>query len=89
MFIYTGGNIGHIEHPQDMNEADVKWIKHTHIDGNGRAAKLVASGEIDAGIRIVVNGTVIDATLEGLLKQKTAIEAILIARIKQGAASHE
>jgi 3',5'-cyclic AMP phosphodiesterase CpdA len=79
----------HIEHPQDMSDADVKWIEHTHIHGRGRAGRLVASGDIDAGIRIVLNGTVIDATLEGLLKQKTAIEATLIARIKQGAASHE
>jgi vacuolar-type H+-ATPase subunit H len=79
----------HIEHPQDLSEADIKWIMHTHIHGKGDAARLVASGDIDAGIRIVLNGTVIDATLNGLLKQKTAIEAILIARIKQGAASHE
>lgn len=79
----------HIEHPQDMSDADVKWIRQTHIHGKGGAARLVASGDIDAGIRIVLNGTVIDATLEGLLKQKTAIEATLIARIKQGAASHE
>jgi len=79
----------HIEHPQDLSEADVKWIEHMHIDGKGRAARLVASGDIDAGIRIIVNGTVIDATLEGLLKQKTAIEATLIARIKRGAPSHE
>jgi len=79
----------HIEHPQDMDEADVKWIKHTHIHGKDRGGKLIASADIDAGIRIILNGTVIDATLDGLLKQKTAIEAILIARIKQGAASHE
>ena len=79
----------HIEHPQDLSEADVKWIKHTHIHGKGREGKLVASADIDAGIRIILNGTVVDATLDGLLKQKTAIEAILIARIKQGAASHE
>ena len=79
----------HIEHPQDLSEADIQWIMHTHIHGKGDAARLVASDDIDAGIRIIVNGTVIDATLEGLLKQKTAIEAILIARIKQGAASHE
>lgn len=79
----------HIEHPRDMDEADVKWIKHTHIHGKGRRGKLIASADIDAGIRIILNGTVIDATLDGLLKQKIAIEAILIARIKQGAVSHE
>ena len=79
----------HIEHPQDLSEADIKWIEHTHIHGKGGAARLVASDDIDAGIRIVLNGTVIDATLEGLLKQKTAIEATMLARIKHGSASHE
>jgi hypothetical protein len=38
---------------------------------------------IEAGIRFRTKGTVVDVTLDGLLKQKNIIEAQMIARIKQ------
>ena len=76
----------YIEHPQEFSEADKQRIvkKFAH----GREPGMKACEDIDAGVRIIIEGTVVDATLGGLLKQRTAIEARMIARIKQGAASH-
>ena len=34
-------------------------------------------------IRIIVDGTVFDATIDGLLQQKTMIESMLMAALKQ------
>jgi hypothetical protein len=78
----------HIEHPRNLTEEDVKLITHMLPNGKSKHTKLVATDTIDAGIRITVKGTVVDATLDGLLKQKNAIEALILAHIKQGADSH-
>ena len=58
------------------------------ISSSGKQAELQACQDIEAGVRIVAQGTVIDATLDGLLKQNTTIEAMLIARIKQAGNHH-
>lgn len=79
----------HIEHPPDLSKEEKTDINHALVHGRHRAPGLTASEDIEAGIRIVAQGTVIDATLDGLLKQKTGIEAAMIARIKQAAVSHE
>jgi hypothetical protein len=78
-----------IEHPPGLGAEDLERIKHVSIQARGKGPELSASNDIEAGIRIIARGTVIDATLEGLLHQKTAIEARMIARIRQGAAGHE
>lgn len=79
---------GCIEHPPDLGDEDKKTLEQAFADGNGKGVKLAARDDIAAGIRIIMDGTVIDATLDGLLKQKTMIEATMIARIKQGANNH-
>ncbi len=78
-----------IEHPLNLGHEDIKRIKQMFNHAHGKRPELSACDDIEAGIRIIAKGTVIDATLEGLLQQKTVIEARMIARIKQGAASHE
>lgn len=78
-----------IEHPPSLSHADIKRIKQASAQGSSRGPELSACDDIEAGIRIITKGAVIDATLEGLLRQKTAIEARMIARIKRGAAGHE
>ena len=78
-----------IEHPAGLSDGDIKRINLASGHEKGRGLELSACGDIEAGIRIIARGTVIDATLNGLLQQKTAIEARMIARIRQGAASHE
>ncbi len=78
----------HIEHPRNLTEEDVKLITHMLPHGKSKHTKLVATDTFDIGIRIAIEGTVVDATLDGLLKQKNAIEALILARIKQGTDSH-
>ena len=77
----------HIEHPLNLADEDAKLITYMLPHGKSKHAKLVATDTIDAGIRITIKGTVVDATLDGLLKQKNAIEALMLARIKQEADS--
>jgi len=79
----------HVEHPPGLSKEEKADINHGLVHGTHRAPRLTESENIEAGIRIIVHGTVIDATLDGLLKQKTVIEAALIARIKQAAISNE
>ncbi|MGB5277765.1 MAG: hypothetical protein WBO73_09650 [Gammaproteobacteria bacterium] len=80
---------GRIEHPKDMGEDDMAWIKQQLPHGSGQAPVFSAEDTIEAGIRIIADGTVVDTTLEGLLHHKSAIEATMIARVKQGIAGHE
>lgn len=72
-----------VEYPPDFTDEERKLLKQILRDKHGRKAKLAADDDIEAGIRILAHGTVMDATLEGLLQQKSSIEATLIARIKQ------
>lgn len=78
-----------IEHPPGLSGEDIETINLAFSHEQGKGPELAACNDIEAGIRIIARGTVIDATLEGLLQQKTVIEARMIARIRQGAASHE
>ena len=79
----------HIEHSLDLSDEEINRLAQTFTHGKGKRSKMSACDDIEAGIRISSDGTVIDATVDGLLKQKTSIEAKLIARIKQGVAGNE
>jgi hypothetical protein len=73
----------HIEHPPDLSEEDKKRIMlASGFDKSGRH-RFKVDKTIEAGIRFRTKGTVVDVTLDGLLKQKNIIEAQMIARIKQ------
>ena len=72
-----------IEHAKDLSVEDKSYLESAAAEV-GRDVMLKVSDDIGAGIRIDVDGTVIDATLDGLLKQRTMIEAMLISRSKQG-----
>ncbi|NNJ96265.1 MAG: hypothetical protein HKP12_03825 [Gammaproteobacteria bacterium] len=78
----------HVEHPTAMSEHERSWLKK-QIDISGKEAELQGCEDIEAGVRIIAQGTVIDATLDGLLKQKTTIEAKLIAQIKRAGGHHD
>ncbi len=78
-----------VEHPQDMSDADVEAMSKEIHAITGKSPKLHARQAIKAGVRINFHGTVIDATIDGLLHQRERIEAELIARIKQGVATHD
>jgi hypothetical protein len=71
-----------IEHADDLSEEDKRYLESAASE-LGREVVLIANDDIGAGIRIDVDGTIIDATLDGVLKQRTMIEAMLIARSKR------
>lgn len=72
-----------IQHPLSLNDEEKKHLKYDCTDIDISTPELAVSEDIEAGIRIIAGATVFDATLEGLLQQRTTIEAILISRIKQ------
>ena len=78
-----------LEYPLDFTAQDAELMQQTLGDRLEKTAELTASGEIEAGIRIISHGTVVDATIDGLLQQKQRIEATLISGIKQNGFSHE
>lgn len=78
-----------IEHPVNFSDEEQKRLQQDVTNIGHNTAELTACDDIAAGIRIVVEGTVFDATLNGLLQQRTTIEAMLISRIKQDASSHD
>ena len=78
-----------LEYPADFTDQDAERLQQTVGDRLEKTAELAASGDIEAGIRIISHGTVVDATLDGLLQQKHTIEATLISRIKQNGFNHE
>ena len=76
-----------IEHPPDFSDDDKDSIRRAFPEN--RQPVLAACDDIEAGIRIRVDGTVVDASLSGLLQPKTAIEGSMIGRIKQLAKHHD
>ena len=79
----------HIECPKDFTEQESALLLKVITDRRGKADKLAACDDIKAGIRISSNGTVVDATIEGLLQRRSRIEAALLARIKQDESEHD
>ncbi len=73
-----------IEHPVDFSEEDAERLRKDLTDKIGKAPEMIACADIQAGVRIIAHGTVVDATSKGLLQHRLSIEAILLARIKQG-----
>ena len=78
-----------IEHPGDLDQQELRSLLRTPDDNTHEQAVLSAADDIDGGLRVRVGGTVFDASIEGLLRQKTAIESSLIAGIRRGAPSDD
>jgi len=77
-----------IEHPVNFSAEDAETLRKELTDKIGEAPEMVPREDIEAGVRIIAHGTVVDATSKGLLQDKRGIEAILLARIKQAGSSH-
>ena len=71
-----------IEYPSALSAGEVEHLKHQAVSVHSKTAALTVDDKIKAGIRIIAAGTVVDATLDGLLQQRAVIEAMLISRIK-------
>jgi len=76
-----------IEHPLDW-PAQERASLEERLDGQlGRLPEFIPREQISAGLRICANGTCVDGTLEGLLRDQTRIESLLLARCNAGAAT--
>jgi F0F1-type ATP synthase membrane subunit b/b' len=76
-----------IEHPLDW-PAQERASLEERLDGQlGRLPEFIPREKISAGLRICADGTCVDGTLEGLLRDQTRIESLLLARFNAGAAA--
>lgn len=73
-----------VEHPADFSKKEQDSLRQRFKALHGEIPELGANAGIEAGIRIFVDETVLDATIDGLLQQKSTIESQLIAGIKRG-----
>ncbi len=70
-----------IEHPAGWDPAECAEFKepiHAHC---GSVPRLLANDQLHAGLRICADGACLDGTLEGLLADREAIEAQLLAQL--------
>jgi F0F1-type ATP synthase membrane subunit b/b' len=73
-----------IEHPRDWPEQERVVLQERLAGLLGRHPEFVPREEISAGMSICANGTCVDATLEGLLRDQSRIESLLLARFNAG-----
>lgn len=69
-----------IEHPADWN-AEEQQLFRTSLGALDDAVTFVADGSIAAGIRIKAAEAMLDATLQGLMVDRPAVAALLLAEI--------
>ncbi|MEW6648404.1 MAG: hypothetical protein AB1450_14475 [Pseudomonadota bacterium] len=70
-----------IEHPPGWDLAECAEMQEQLRTHCGTLPELRANDQIDAGLRICAAGACLDGTLEGLLADRSAIEAQLLAQL--------
>ena len=79
----------HIEHPVDWAEEERMALQRRLHEQLGHAPELEAIADISAGLRLCTGGTCVDGTTDGLMHERTRIEALMLAAIhKHGDADH-
>jgi Asp-tRNA(Asn)/Glu-tRNA(Gln) amidotransferase A subunit family amidase len=73
------GKVWRVEHPTDWPVSEHDALRETIISLCGKAPRLQANADINAGLRICVDGTCMDATIGGLLHDQARIDAELLA----------
>jgi hypothetical protein len=74
-----------IEHPVDWPASERAALEERLTGQLGRVPEFIPREEIKAGLRVCADGTCVDATVEGLLRDQTRIESLLLARFNAGA----
>jgi hypothetical protein len=78
-----------IEHPVDWPEQERTALQIQLDDRLGHLPEMEANPEIRAGLRLCTEGTCVDGTADGLMHERTRIEALMLATIhKHGDANH-
>lgn len=70
-----------IEHPPGWDPEECAELRAAMEQHCGAAPQLRADGQLHAGLRICADGACLDGTLEGLLADREAIEAQLLAQL--------
>ena len=68
-----------LEHSADWTPDDAQWLAQAFADRGLPQPELHEDAAITAGLRIRLGGACLDATLDGLLADRTAVEARLLA----------
>jgi F0F1-type ATP synthase membrane subunit b/b' len=76
-----------IEHPLDWPVQERTSLEERLNGQLGRLPEFIPREQISAGLRICADGTCVDGTLEGLLRDQARIESLLLARFNAGAAA--
>ena len=68
-----------IEHPEDWSGGDTQWLAQAFAARDLPKPAFVADAEIAAGLRVRLGPACLDATLDGLLANRDAVGARLLA----------
>ena len=71
----------HIEHPADWPAAERSRLVHSLTASLGQEPQLQVGTDIAAGLRVRAGIALLDGTLDGLLSDRRAIEALLLAEM--------
>ncbi len=73
----------HIEHPLDWPASERAELEARLGKDLGSKPGFAARAEIEAGLRICAGAACVDGTLEGLLRDRSRIEALLLATLNE------
>lgn len=72
-----------IQHPQDWDPGEVAHLKIQMQATEADAPVFEADADITAGLRIGCRGAWVDGTVQGILKDRSGVEAILLALLER------
>jgi vacuolar-type H+-ATPase subunit H len=81
--LFTTGHPWRVHHPTDWAEADRESLCIACSAYGGPTPLFAEDRTIAAGLRIEADGAVLDGTLEGLLYDRTAVEAMILAELEE------
>lgn len=72
-----------IEHPQDWPVEERDALQAHLVELHGYAPLLTGQPSISAGLRICAGDTCVDGSIAGLLRDRSRIESVLLARLNE------
>ena len=75
-------DVWQVEHPAQWPVTEQKQLRERITKETGQSPTLVVNQDIQAGIRIIANGSVVDGTLSGLLVDRFRIEAEFLSHYR-------
>ena len=74
-----------MHHPRDWPASEAETVA-ARLSARGITARFIADPSIDAGVRVIAGNNALDATLDGLLAERAAIEGRLLQLLSQAEA---